>query len=190
MDHPVTAIYDANVLYSAPLRDLLIRLAQAGLVRGRWTDAIHDEWMRNVLANRSELSAERLARTRSLMDQAVRDCLVTGYESRIASLTLPDPDDRHVLAAAIQAKARVILTFNLRDFPDAALSPHGVQAVHPDAFLCSLLDVAPAVVCGIIQRQRSALRHPPKSVADLLSLFEGLTLSASVVRLRKMADSL
>ena len=117
MEHPVTAVYDANVLYPAPLRDLFIRLAQAGLVRAKWTDTIHDEWTRNVLKNNPMLSSERLTRTRSLMNEAVRDCLVSGYEVLIDSLSLPDPDDRHVLAAAIRAGAQVIVTYNLKDFP-------------------------------------------------------------------------
>ena len=85
MDHPVTAVYDANVLYPAPLRDLFIRLAQAGLVRARWTEAIHDEWVRNLLKDNPALSPDRLARTRALMNEAVRDCLVTGYEDLIES---------------------------------------------------------------------------------------------------------
>jgi hypothetical protein len=97
MEPPVTAVYDANILYRAPLRDLFIRLAQAGLVRAKWTETIHDEWLRNVLKNNPQLSPDRLARTRNLMNEAVRDCLVTGYEDLIDSLTLPDPDDRHVL---------------------------------------------------------------------------------------------
>lgn len=94
MDHPLTAVYDANVLYPAPLHDLLIRLAQAGLVHARWTELIHDEWTRNVLAKNPHVTSERLGRTRSLMNEAIRDCLVTGYEDLIDSLTLPDPDDR------------------------------------------------------------------------------------------------
>jgi len=89
MEHPVTAIYDANILYPAPLRDLFIRLAQTGLVRARWTETIHDEWLRNVLKDNPQTTAERLARTRSLMNEAVRDCLVTGYEDLIDSLALP-----------------------------------------------------------------------------------------------------
>src|SRR5438105_10513690 len=112
MEPPVTAVFDANILYPAPLRDLLIRIAQTGLVRAKWTETIHDEWIRNVLKDNPHLSAERLARTRTLMNEAVRDCLVTGYEDLIASLSLPDPDDRHVLAAAIHAHAEVIVTVN------------------------------------------------------------------------------
>jgi len=131
MEQPLTAVYDANVLYPAPLRDLFIRLAQAGLVQARWTEAIHEEWMCNVLKDNPRLSAERLARTRTLMNEAVRDCLVTGYEDLIASLSLPDPDDRHVLAAAIHARADVIVTCNLKDFPAEVLAGFSIEAQHP-----------------------------------------------------------
>jgi PIN domain len=114
---PVLAVYDACALYPAPLRDLLLHLACVGLVRPRWTDAIHDEWIRNLLANRPDLARSQLDRTRALMERAVPDALVRGYEPRIPSLTLPDADDRHVLVAAIEAGAGVIVTFNLADFP-------------------------------------------------------------------------
>jgi predicted nucleic acid-binding protein len=152
MEQPVTAVYDANILYPAPLRDLFIRLAQAGLVRARWTEAIHEEWSRNVLKDNPRLSAERLARTRTLMNEAVRDCLVTGYEDLIPSLSLPDPDDRHVLAAAIRASADLIVTYNLTDFPAATLARFDIEALHPDDFLVGLLDLAPGVVCAAVKR--------------------------------------
>ncbi len=106
------ALYDACVLYPAPLRDLLMRLALADLFQARWTDEFHDEWTRNVAANRPNISPESLARCRKLMDEHVPDCLVTGYEPLIPSLSLPDPDDRHVLAAAIHRGAGQIVTFN------------------------------------------------------------------------------
>lgn len=93
-------IYDACVLYPAPLRDLLMRLATTGLFAARWTSLIHDEWTRSLLSRRPEL-ADKLSRTVELMNQAVPDALVTGHEPLIEGLTLPDPDDRHVLAAAI-----------------------------------------------------------------------------------------
>ena len=160
MDTPPTAIIDACVLYSAPVRDLVVRLAQAGLLQARWTDEIHEEWMRNVLKNNPRVSRERLERTRSLMDAAVRDCLVTGYSDLIDSLTLPDPDDRHVLAAAIHAGAGVIVTFNLSDFPPAILAPHGVEARHPDELFSELLDAAVDEFCAAVRLQRQSSEKP------------------------------
>jgi predicted nucleic acid-binding protein len=190
MDRPVTAIYDANILYPAPLRDLVIRLAQAGLVHARWTEQIHDEWVRNVLKDNPQLSPERLARTRTLMNEAVRDCLVTGYEDLIGSLSLPDPDDRHVLAAAIRAGAEVIITYNLSDFPAATLACYDVEARHPDDFLLELLDFAPGTFCTAVKRQRESLRNPPRTVEELLSTLEGHGLTQTVARLRPFGDLL
>lgn len=187
MDHPVTAVYDANVLYPAPLRDLLIRLAQAGLVRARWTETIHDEWIRNVLANNPHVMSERLGRTRSLMNEAVRDCLVTGYEDLIDSLTLPDADDRHVLAAAIRGGAEIIVTFNLADFPRDTLTGFDIVAQHPDDFLVCLLDLAPGTVCVAVKAQRESLRNPPKTVEELLATLEAQGLTHAVARLREFA---
>ena len=117
---PVTALYDACVLYPAPLRDLLMWLALTDLFRARWTDRIHDEWIGAVLRERPELKVN-LERTRAMMNAHVRDCLVTGYEPLIEALDLPDPDDRHVLAAAIAGRADLIVTKNLQTFPPIGL---------------------------------------------------------------------
>lgn len=190
MEQSVTAVYDANILYPAPLRDLFIRLAQTGLVQARWTETIHDEWLRNVLKDNPKLSAERLARTRTLMNEAVRDCLVTGYEDLIDSLTLPDPDDRHVLAAAIRADAEVIVTYNLKDFPPECLSRYDIEALHPDDFLIGLLDLSPSVVCAAVKRQRKSLRNPPKTIEELLTTLESQGLTQAVAHLRTFADLL
>jgi predicted nucleic acid-binding protein len=190
MEHPVTAVYDANILYPAPLRDLFIRIAQTGLVRARWTETIHDEWTRNVIKDNPQLSPERVARTRTLMNEAVRDCLVTGYEDLIDSLSLPDPDDRHVLAAAIRTGAEVIVTFNLKDFPAEPLARFDIQAVHPDDFLVGLLDVAPGLVCTALKRQRASLLNPPKTADELLSTLESQGLTQSVNHLRQFVDLL
>jgi hypothetical protein len=124
------AVFDACVLYPASVRDLLLRLALTDLSRARWTDRIHDEWIGGVLKQRQDLSRTQLERTRDLMNQAVPDCLVTAYESLIDGLGLPDPNDRHVLAAAIRCQAGVIVTYNLRHFPEEALAPYGIEAQH------------------------------------------------------------
>ena len=190
MEPPVTAVYDANILYPAPLRDLFIRIAQAGLVRAKWTELIHDEWLRNVCKNNPHLSPERLARSRNLMNDAVRDCIVIDYEDLIPALTLPDPNDRHVLAAAIRADAEIIVTFNLADFPGETLARFGIEAIHPDDFLLGLLNAAPGAVCDAIKRQRENLRNPPKTVEELLNTLESQGLPEAVARLRQSANLL
>jgi predicted nucleic acid-binding protein len=187
---PFTVLYDACVLYPAPLRDLLMRLALTDLFRARWTDQIHDEWVRNVLANRPDVKPEQLERTRQLMNVHVRDCLVTGYEALIDGLTLPDPDDRHVLAAAIHGGASVIVTFNLADFPASAVNQLGIESQHPDVFVSQLIDQNAAVVCEAVQRQRSSLKNPPRSVAELLATLEQQGLPVTVSRLRAWSDQL
>src|SRR4051794_17016639 len=98
-------------------------LAAEGTYEPRWTEEIHAEWMRNVLEDRPDVNPEQLERTRRLMDQVHAKCLVVGYEARIPDLRLPDQNDRHVLAAAIESGGTVIVTFNLSDFPRAVLRP-------------------------------------------------------------------
>ena len=183
-----TALYDACVLYPAPLRDLLMRLALTDLFRARWTDQIHEEWIRNLLANRPHLTAEQLERTRTLMNSHVRDCLVTGYEPLIEGLALPDPDDRHVLAAAIRTRASVIVTFNLDDFPANVLEPLGVESQHPDEFITHLIDLNPAVVCAAGKRQRASLKNPPHTVEEFLTTLEKQRLPETVARLREFSE--
>jgi predicted nucleic acid-binding protein len=184
------AVYDACVIYPAPLRDLLLRLALTDLFRARWSERIHEEWMRSVLKDRPDLSAQQLQRTRELMNLAVPDCLVIGYEGLIDHLDLPDPDDRHVLAAAIRCQAGVIVTYNLTDFPPAALASHGIEAQHPDDFVSHLHDLASAAVCTAVRSQREALKNPPRSVRELLDTFLSLGLAGTVARLETMQELL
>jgi hypothetical protein len=95
-------IYDANALYPNTLRDLLIRIAQQPhLVQAKWTNEILDEMLRALKRNRSDITEEKAAGLRELINESVRDCQVTGYRPLIDALELPDPADRHVLAAAI-----------------------------------------------------------------------------------------
>jgi predicted nucleic acid-binding protein len=179
-----TAVYDACVLYPAPLRDLLMWLALEDVYRARWTDRIHDEWCRNVLAQRKDLKPEQLQRTRDMMNENVRDALVTGYEDLIEAIKLPDPDDRHVVAAAIRARADVIVTFNLKDFPTELLAPHGIEAQHPDDFIVYQFDLNPAAVCRAVHKQRENLKHPPYTVDQLMDTFVAQSLPQTVGRLR------
>jgi hypothetical protein len=184
----LTAVYDACVLYPAPLRSLLMYLALTGLFRAKWTDAIHEEWMRNVQADYPDITREKAERIRDLMNAHVAGCLVTGYEELVPALTLPDPDDRHVLAAAIRAGADVIVTANLSDFPAEALRKYGIEAQHPDEFIGRLLDLAPHVVCAAAKRQRESLRKPPMTVDEYLQSLERQGLAQTVARLKQFAE--
>lgn len=174
-------VYDACVLYPAPLRDLLIRLARAGLARAHWTNQILDECFRSILRTRPEL-AEPLRRTRTLLAAAVPDGLID--EALIDELSLPDPDDRHVLAAAIHAGAKCIITFNLKDFPIDILAQHQVEAIHPDEWVMDLIETAPAAVTAVLMRQAADLRSPPQSVEQVMELLSRTGLPMSIARLR------
>jgi predicted nucleic acid-binding protein len=178
-----SVIYDACVLYPAPLRDLLMQLALTDLFKARWTNQIHKEWIDGLL-RQNKFERKSLERTRDLMDAHVRDAKVTGYEDLIEALTLPDPNDRHVLAAAIKAGADAIVTFNLKDFPCDVLSKYGVEAIHPDDFIYYQIDLAPAIACGAIKKQRESLKNPPKAKEEFLAILQKQQLPQTVSALR------
>ena len=143
-----------------------------------------------MLSQRPDLSRERLQRTRELMDRSVPDCLVTGFEELIGSLDLPDSEDRHILAAAIRAQAGVIVTYNIRHFPEDALDSYGIETQHPDEFVTHLYDLAPGAVCQAVRNQRRALKNPPVSTTELLNTFLALGLATTVAHLETMKELL
>ncbi|MCA9433999.1 MAG: PIN domain-containing protein [Candidatus Omnitrophica bacterium] len=177
-------LFDACVLYPAPVRDFLLQLSVTGLFRARWTKDIHNEWIANLLESRPDLNLKQLERTRDLMNLAVPDSLVTGYESHIPSLDLPDPDDRHVLAAAIEGNAETIVTFNLKDFPPASLHPFGLSAVHPDSFVLSFFNQSPISVSDSAKMVRNRLRNPTMSLDDYFERLSGSGFVETVAGLR------
>lgn len=181
-------LFDACVLYPAPLRDFLLNLALTDLFAARWTDRIHSEWIDNLLDQRPELSREKLERTRNLMNQAIPDSLITDYESLIDGLDLPDADDRHVLAAAIRAGAQVIVTFNLKDFPSAKLEPFGIEALHPDEFVTYQMELHEGTVVSAAKAQRANLSKPPVSADQLLQTLASQGLVVTADRLREFED--
>jgi len=184
------AVLDACVLYPPALRDLFMWLAVDMVYQPRWTNQIHDEWMRNVKANRPEIPPAQLERTRKLMDRINEECLVSGYEPLIPTLSLPDVDDRHVLAAAIEAKASVIVTFNLSDFPAVALKTFGIRASHPDNYLCDLFDAEPEMFLHSVQRHRTSLKNPPKAPADYADTLRTNGLKKLAVRIEQHLSSI
>lgn len=146
--------------------------------------------MRNLLKQRPDLDETKLARTQALMNKTVRDSLVTGYEPLIESIVLPDPDDRHVVATAIMAGADALVTYNLKDFPEEVLSPHGIEAQHPDVFLTHALDLSTGVVCEAVKRCRKRNKNPKYSIGEYLGALEKRELNQFVSDLREFAQLL
>jgi hypothetical protein len=181
---------DASALYPSLLRNILMRLAIRDLFRAFWSECVQDEWTRAVLRNRPHLSPGSVQRTRRLMDENIDDASVSGYEHLIESITLPDADDRHVLAAAIHCGAGIIVTANLRDFPSNLLAVHRIEAQHPDAFILGILRTSPNEVIDSLHELRSDLINPPMTAGELLASLSRQGLSASADALVSFVDSL
>lgn len=160
-------VYDANILYPSLLRDLMLRLGGSNLFKARWTEEILDEMVRSITRNRPELE-KRIMRTRFNMIQTMRKALISNYEHLIPELQLPDPDDRHVLAAAIRCGAHTIVTDNLKDFPVNILSKYDIIPLSSDQFLCNLLKGDPTAVIRVLGDQSVNLTNPPIAIGELL----------------------
>jgi len=183
-------VLDACVLYPAPLRDLLLSLAADGLFRAKWSQQIHDEWTRNLLKNRNDLTKEKLERCCTCMNSAVPDSLVTGYEDLIDSVTLKDADDRHVVAVAIRSNADSIVTFNQKDFDEDELQKFDLYTEHPDEFISNMVEIYTPRVISAVREMRARLKNPPKEVGEFLETLHKQGLPQSVAKLSEYADSI
>ena len=183
-------VYVACVLYPYTLRDTLISLARMRKFQAQWTTKINDEWIRNLLENNPSIKSERLQRTCELMVMAVPDAMIEGYEHIIETLVLPDPDDRHVLAAAIHAEANKIITSNIKHFPTRIVSEWDIEVCRPDAFVAGLIKDYPVEVLKELKKQRERLQNPPQSIDEFLESLSKVGLEISVKMLRKNAELL
>jgi predicted nucleic acid-binding protein len=152
-------VIDTNVLYSMPVADTLLRAADRELFDFLWTTDILQELRETML--RQGFLAAAVDRRVTAMQQAFRDTEVTGYEALIPQLQLPDPDYRHVLAAAIHAGAQVLVTANLKDFPGEILAGYAISALSPADFLVALIREFPQALLEIVNEQAAAMQHPP-----------------------------
>jgi predicted nucleic acid-binding protein len=181
---PPVAVYDACVLYPFHLRNVLIQCAFDGLVDARWTDDIHDEWIRNLAAKTLSLPIERLIATRDRMKAVLPEADVANYRPLVTNLELPDPDDRHVLAAAIAGKASIIVTWNLKDFPASSLRPYGITSQSPDDLLSDLHAASPDALISSVKCARHNLRKTAPSIETFVEALEqgGLKKFSAVLR--------
>lgn len=176
------------MLYPAPIRDIIIELGNKGLFQAKWTEQIHEEWIGNLLKNRSDLSRKKLERTRDFMNKALPDCLIRCYEELIDTIVLPDPNDRHVVAAAIQCNAQVIITSNIKDFPENILQQHDILAVHPDDFFLDQLDLDRPAFLHSIREIRKRLKNPPLGQEEYLFALQKSGLFKIVKELESYAE--
>lgn len=182
---PYPVVLDDCVLYPSLLRDLLMHLGLTGLYQPKWSAIIEEEWQRNLIKDRPDLNSDQIKQTGELMNRALPDAMVTGFEPLVASIDLPDADDRHVIAAAICSNAEIVVTFNLKDFPLQYLNSFGIEALHPDDFITDLFDLNQALVLAAVNKQRRNMRKPPKSVDEYLDALLRQALPQTVKELSK-----
>jgi predicted nucleic acid-binding protein len=185
----VSALLDANVLYPFLVRDVLLSLADAGLYRPLWTDKINDEWSSNLI-EKNPAKTTQINDTIQVMNEAFPEALIQQYEDLIGGLKLPDPDDRHVLAAAIRGGANVIVTENIRDFPLAVLERHDLEARTADDFLMDVLELHPADAVSAFRRMRGRYTNPPHTPEQLLQAMRRCGLVKVAAFLTKHVASL
>lgn len=157
---------DASVLYQAQIRDLLLEICvHHDLFRLRWSQQVQDEWI-NKLSELNHKARARLEKTRKRMEDAVSECLVSNYSSIEDSLQLPDLNDRHVLAAAIHSGSELLLTENLRDFPESILSTYNITAVAVDELISALVEQYQEVLFEALRTIIKRLRNPPMTIEN------------------------
>lgn len=178
-------VLDACVLYPAPLRDFLLSIADVGMYKPLWTTKIHEEWIENLLKNRPELKRKSLNQAVSAMNIAFPDSTIENYELLISSVELPDPDDRHILAAAVKERADVIVTFNTKDFPDEIVSRYDIEIQHPDRFIYNLIDLDKEKIAQAFSNQLSRLKNPPLEVSVVFNILRKIGLKKTVEQLKK-----
>ncbi len=183
-------LLDASVLYSAPVRDTILRLGHPdlGLYQPRWSARILDEFTQALIkkGRMTSTTVEKVlaALARSFPEASV---LVPGH---IEAGMTNDPKDRHVLAAAVAAQAEILVTFNLRHFRPEDCEPHRVNVMHPDEFLVSVYDSVPDTVLQTVAQQAADLVSPRVSLGDLIGYLEKANVAEFSHRIAREVEAL
>ena len=168
-----------------PITDIVLELASTKLFQARWSSEIHEEWIAAVRRDRPDLPAAALERRRQNMDRALPQARVVDYGHLVAALNLPDPNDRHVLAAAIVGRADVIVTFNVTDFPQSALTPHALEVQNPDEFLNHQRTLDETCFLQCVKSIRERLSKPKYSAEAYIENLRGCRLCTIAAELWK-----
>ncbi|QIM48112.1 PIN domain-containing protein [Pusillimonas sp. DMV24BSW_D] len=184
-----TALLDACVLYPLAMADSLMSLATAGFFAAKWTTRIEDEWVRAIERNRPDLVGKLNVR-RDAMREAVPDWEIpeSAWSQLFHGVVLPDPNDRHVLSAAIAGHVDCIVTSNLQDFPASVLMEFELEAVDPDTFIVNQWDLDPVNAIAAFKRMRQRRRKPGSTPAEFADALERGGLPTTAGRLRDASE--
>ena len=184
-----TAVLDACVLFPPAVADALISLHVAGLFTAKWTDRIDAEWINAAVRDQGK-AQEKLEQRRDAMRNAVPDWEIpsAAYETLMTGMDLPDPDDAHVIAAALAGHADCIVTSNLKHFPDKVLNPLGLEAIHPDDFIVYQLDLDLYAALAAFKKMRGRLRNPAMTAEAFIAAMERNQLASTAARLSEAVD--
>jgi len=177
-------VIDACVLYSAPIRDILLSFTAERLFKVKWSDKIQEEWLQNLLKNRSDLKEANLLKTIKAMNTAFSDANVENFEALIPGINIPDKDDRHVVACTVKCKADLIVTHNLKDFPRKELSKYDIEIQEPDKLISNLIDISAETSCKAFNKMVKRLKSPKKTTDEVLKTIKECGLKKSAKKLR------
>lgn len=183
MDFDRPVIFDANVLFPFHIGHILVFMASDGLVDAKWTAAIQDEWIRNIAKKFPEDLEGCIAR-KDAMNRAVRRAMVTGHEGLIEGIEFSDPDDRHVIAAALHVNARGVVTRDRKHFTPTSLAPFDLKVIDPDDLLVECYDRFPEDCVRTVERARLSLTKTKPSLDEYLGTLESQQLGDFVRRMR------
>lgn len=168
------AMLDTNVIYPVIVRDILFWFAHYDMYTPKWSKQIFDEWQ--SVMERKGVPANEAKRRIEKANMAFPNALVENYEPLVETLTLPDPNDRHVLAAAIKINANLIVTNNLKDFPTDYLDTFDLKAKSVDDFLTDIIDLNQELALKAFKEMVIHKKNPDLDEFVVLSMFRKLGL--------------
>jgi predicted nucleic acid-binding protein len=183
---PPVAVLDANVLFPFLMGHILSYATFLGLIDGRWTDEIEREWVENAVEFHGEVERQGIEGRRDAMNRAMPHAKIAGHQRRIDSIAFADPDDAHVIAAAIEAGADFIITCDRAFLETGALSGYPFSALHPDALLSRIMERERVLFVEMIESARRSLRNTDPTLPEYVAMIEQTGLPLVAGRLREL----
>lgn len=180
-----TVVLDTDVLVGALVRNIILTFAEEGFFRARWSSTTIRSELVPAIKKAAGLSAEKANFHKDRIEIAFPEGEIVEDPNLVGGLILPDPKDRHVLAAAIQTKAALIVTNNLKDFPVAALAAHQIEPISADSFIADCIDLAGAEAIAALRVLRERFRRPEMDAEAFLRLVEERGLSQTAAMLQE-----